>query len=80
MTTSIRQTNELAVHATTELRQAFGEWLKGLESKALRVFAKGPADAARLAQSLKITEDSALYLLNRLAVSGKITLVGKPKS
>lgn len=80
MMTSMRQTNALAVHATPELQQAFGEWLNGLEYQALGLLAKGAADASDVAQSLKITEDSALYLLNRLATSGKITLTGKLKS
>jgi hypothetical protein len=79
MITSVRQTNALAVHATAELQQVFGEWLKDLDGKALRVFAKGPADAAAIARSLKITEASALYLLGRLAAGSKITLLGKLK-
>jgi hypothetical protein len=80
MMTSMRQTNALAVHATPELQQAFGEWLNGLEYQALGHLAKGAADASDVAQSLKITEDSSLYLLNRLATSGKITLTGKLKA
>lgn len=79
MMTSIRQTNALAVHATPELQQAFGEWLKRHEDKALELLARGAVDASDVAQSLKITEESALYLLNRLATSGKITLAGTLK-
>ncbi len=79
MMTSMRQMNALAVHATPELQLAFGEWLNGLEYQALGLLANGAADASDVAQSLKITEDSALYLLNRLATSGKITLAGKLK-
>jgi hypothetical protein len=77
MMTSMRQTNALAVHLTPELQHVFGEWLKQLEDKALGLLAKGTADATGLARSLKITEDSALYVLHRLATSGKITLAGK---
>lgn len=75
--TSVRQTNALAVHVTPELQHAFGDWLSQLEDKALALFAKGGMDTVGLARSLKITEDSALYVLHRLAVSGKITLAGK---
>lgn len=77
MLTSIRQTNALAVHTTPELQQVFSEWLKGLEDRALGLLAKRTADAATVASSLKVSEASTLYLLNRLAASGKITLAGK---
>lgn len=78
MISSVRQTNALAVYATPGLQQAFREWLAELEVKALGILANG-ADTAKLAQSLKMTEESALYLLNRLATSGKITLTAKLK-
>jgi hypothetical protein len=77
MLEAIHHTNALAVHATGELQQAFADWLKELEDKAIALLAKGTADAAQLARSLKVTEASALYLLYRLAASGKITVVGK---
>jgi hypothetical protein len=79
MLESIHQTSALAVHATAELQQAFGEWLKDLGNQAVELLAKGTADAAQLARSLKITEASALYLLHRLATNGKVILVGKLK-
>lgn len=78
MISSVRQTNALAVYATSELQQAFREWLTELEVKALGILANG-ADTAELAAALKITEDSTLYLLNRLAASGRITLTAKLK-
>ncbi len=77
MLNAIKQTNALAVHSTPELEQAFGEWLKRLEDEALGVLAAGTTDAAGLAKALKISEASALYLLNRLAASGRITLSGR---
>jgi hypothetical protein len=80
MLTAIRQTNALAVHATPELDKAFGEWLKRLEDEAFGLLAKDTVDAATLASSLKISEESAVYLLNRLATSGKIALAGKVKT
>jgi hypothetical protein len=79
MLESMQQTSALAVHATAELQQAFGEWVKDLEDKAVELLTKGTADAAQLARSLKVAEASALYLLHRLATSGKVTLVAKLK-
>lgn len=72
-----RQTIALAVYATPELQKTFSEWLKELEDRAVDFLANGAADAADLAQSLNITEDSALYVFHRLAASGKITLAGR---
>lgn len=77
MLNAIKQTNSLAVHATPELEQAFGEWLKRLEGEALGVLATGTTDAASLAKALDISDASALYLLNRLAASGRITISGR---
>jgi hypothetical protein len=75
MLESVHQTSALAVHATPELQQAFAEWLRELEDRAVGLLAKGKADGAQLARSLKIAEASALYLLHRLATSGKVNLV-----
>lgn len=80
MLEAIHQTSALAVHATPELQQAFADWLKELEDKAVALLAKGAADGAQLARSLNVTEASALYLLHRLAASGRIALVGKLKN
>jgi ubiquinone/menaquinone biosynthesis C-methylase UbiE len=80
MLNAIKQTNALAVHATSELDHAFGQWLKRLEDQALDLMAKDAVDAAALAKELKINEASALYVLDRLAVSGKITLAGKVRA
>lgn len=65
MLNAIRQTAALAVHATPELEQAFGEWLKQLEGQAAELIAQGPQDASELAKALNVTEASANYLLTR---------------
>ena len=80
MLSAIRQTNALAVHATPELQHAFADWLKELEDKALAAIREGEKDAAALAAALTIGEDSARYLLTRLAARDAITLTGKAKS
>ena len=77
MLTGLRQTNALAVFATPELQHVFGEWLKDLETKAEAAIAQGEKDAAALASALNLSEDSARYVLARLAASGKVTLVAR---
>ena len=65
--------------ATPELPQAFGAWLKDLEGKAEAPVSEGEKDAAALATMLGIDEDSARYVIGRLAASGKVTLVARPR-
>ena len=73
------QTTTMAAFATPELQQAFGAWLKDLEGKAEAAVAEGEEDAAGLAMALGIDADSARYVLGRLAASGKVTLVARPR-
>ena len=65
--------------ATPELQQALGAWLKDLEGKAGAPVSEGEKDAAALATMLGIDEDSARYVIGRLAASGKVTLVARPR-
>jgi hypothetical protein len=80
MLSGLRQTNALAVFATPELQHAFSEWLADIESKAAAEIAQGEKDAGALASALKISEDSACYILGRLASSGKVTLVARARA
>ena len=73
------QTTAMAAFATPELQQAFGAWLKDLECKAEAAVGEGEKDAAELATALGIDADSARYVLGRLASSGKVTLVARPR-
>lgn len=75
---AIKQTNALAVHATPELQQAFGEWLKTTEDKVMNLIAKGVVDSAELAGSLDLSERSVHYIVTRLADRGGIRLSAKP--
>lgn len=80
MLTAIHQTTAMAAFATHELRHAFGEWLKALEAKAEAAVAEGEKDTAALAAALGIDEDSARYVLGRLAADGKVTLLARRPS
>jgi len=52
--------------------------VKEIESSAEAAISQGGEEAAAIASKLNITEDSARYVLNRLAQQGKITLSAKP--
>ena len=77
MLSAIQKTNALAVSATPELQHVFTEWLKATEEEAMKLIASGTVDNAALASALKLSEESARYVLTRLAESGKITLAAK---
>ena len=77
---AIRQTTAMAAFTAPELQHAFGEWLKDLEANAEAAVAEGEKDAAALAATLGIDEESARYVLGRLAANGKVTLVARPRT
>lgn len=80
MLTAIRRTTEMAAFATPELHGLFAEWLETTEDRALRHLRDtADADQASLAAALDICEDSAAYLLARLACRGKATLRAQPR-
>lgn len=64
----------------TGAAENFTDWLKGLEAKTVEIVAKGETDGAALAAALEVSEDSANYILGRLAAAGGITLTAKAYS
>jgi hypothetical protein len=80
MMAATRQTTALAVFATPELHDAFGDWLKSVEVKAAEIIAKGETDSVSLAAALNIGEETANYILGRLARSGSVTLIGRRRN
>jgi hypothetical protein len=79
MLTAIRETNALAVHATPELQSVFVDWLSAIEEKALAALQDGEKDATALGAAIGVSEESARYVLMRLAASGKIAILGRSK-
>ena len=80
MLDAIRRAAAMAAFATPALQQAFDAWLKALEDKAAAAVAEGEKDVAALAAALGIDEESARYVLGRLAANGKVTLVARPRT
>ncbi len=75
MVGSITRSAEMATYATPEIRALFEEWVAQIESEVLE-FLKGRATATPedVAAHLKLSKDSAIFLLSRLARDGKITI------
>ena len=63
-----------AEYATPELREAFEGWLKNMESEVLEFTKQKQRDIDHLdiAAHFKISLESAVYLVNRLASQGKL--------
>ena len=73
MTRSIEQTSELAAYATPELRGLFEAWLEEVEREALRYISdEGSLSAKALAEKLGVSTESAIFIIARLARSGKV--------
>lgn len=73
MTQAVERASEMAAYATPELRALFEDWLREVEEEVLSfVSERGKVDAMEIAERLKISEQSAVFLLSRLAREGKI--------
>lgn len=73
MTQAVERASEMAAYATPELRDLFEDWLRQVEEEILAfVSEQGRVDALEIAERLKISEQSAVFLLSKLAREGKI--------
>lgn len=72
---SVTKSAEIASYATPELRGLFEEWLGQIEVEILD-FLKGrdTASPEDVANHFKLSKDSAIFLLSKLAREGKIRI------
>jgi hypothetical protein len=78
MMSSISQSNEMAAFATPEIRGLFEEWVQQLDLEVLEfVKTVKSTDPEALASYLKLSKESAIYLLSRLAQKGTISIAAK---
>lgn len=65
---SVKETAALAAFGTAALRKLFSDWLAKLEEQAVQLMKKdGSVGAKALAAALSLDEESAAYLIARLA-------------
>lgn len=70
---SITETAHMASFATPEVRALFDEWAKAVEEEVLVfVTEKRQTDPESIAKQLKVSLESALYFIHRLAREGKL--------
>lgn len=77
MMTTISNTSELATFATPEIRGLFEEWVQQVDEEILSLLESNKAfEPEELAKQLKLSRESVIYFLSRLAQKGKISLSG----
>jgi hypothetical protein len=75
MMSNVKKSNDLATFATPEVRQLFEEWVQQVDEEVLALVKSEKAiSPEKIAEKLKISKESVLYFLTRLAQKGKISL------
>ncbi len=78
---AINHSYELASYATPELRGLFNEWLGEIEMRVIDfVDSRNRLDPQELATHFKLTTESILFVLGKLAREGKISMKTKGKA
>lgn len=72
---AVSQSYELATYSTPELRGLFNEWLGAIEREILDYLKdRSTVDPADVADQVRITVESAIFILGKLAREGKIRM------
>lgn len=67
----------MASFATPELRALFEEWAKAVEEEILGFLKeKGSSNPSEIASKLKISEESTLFLIGKMAREKKLKITG----
>ncbi len=75
MVESITKTSEMAAYATPELRALFNDWLEQLDAELLDFLKDREATTPEeVAGRFKLSRESAVFLMARLAREGKVNL------
>ncbi len=75
MMSTISQSSDIATFATPEVRQMFEEWVQQVDEEILALVKENNLiSPEQVAEKLKISKDSAIYFLSRLAQKGKISI------
>lgn len=75
MTGAVIEIGKMASFATPEVRGLFEEWVKAVEEEVLTFLKeKGSSNPTKIAAKLKISEESVLFLISKLAREGKLKI------
>lgn len=75
---AISHSYELATYSTPELSGLFNDWLNEIEKEAL-LFLNGKkiVDPEMVAQHLRLEQESAIFILDKLTREGRVDLPDK---
>jgi len=77
MTSSVTKAAEMGSYATPEVRALFEDWVTEAEQDILNfVKANNQAAPSAIAEQLKISENSVIFFISRLAQQEKIRITG----
>ncbi len=77
MAGAVSESASMASFATPELRGLFEEWMKAVEEEILGFLKeKGSSEPSGIAAKLKISEESVIFLIGKMAKEKKIKMTG----
>lgn len=77
MAGAVTESATMASVATPELRGLFEEWAKAVEEEIVAFLKeKGSSEPSEIASKLKISEESALYFIGKMAREKKFKIIG----
>lgn len=72
---AVSQSYELATYSTPELRGLFNDWVFAIESEILEFLkGRGKVDPDEVAKHFKLTRESAIFILGKMAKEEKIKM------
>ena len=77
MAGAVTESASMASFATPEVRGLFEEWAKAVEDEIVAFLKeKGSSEPSEIAVRLKISEESALYFIGKMAREKKLKITG----
>jgi hypothetical protein len=77
MAGAVTESASMASFATPELRGLFEEWVKAVEEEIFGFLReKGSSEPSGIAAKLKISEDSVIFVIGKMARERKIKITG----
>jgi len=77
MAGAVTESASMASFATPEVRRLFEEWAKAVEEEILELLKdKGTIEPSEMAVNLKISEESALFFIGKMAREKKVKITG----
>lgn len=73
--TAVSHSFELATYSTPELRGLFNDWMQAIEQEMIDfVKGRGKVDPDGIAEKLRLSRESVIFVLGKLAREGKIKM------